>query len=123
MSGLFRAVAAHRHAAPPPAPPPCVVREDERAAVSLARPNISEGLVAYALRQRFADRREQRLRRSPMPHRLQFQMIAVFILMRRYAAKHFVALKKRVERLEVADRFRGKRPPHVLAHEAPEPFA
>ena len=43
--------------------------------------------------------------------------------MRRYATKHFVTLKKRVERLEVADRFRRERPPHVLAHEAPEPFA
>ena len=58
MGGLLRAVAAHCHAAPPPAAPPCMVREDERAAVSLARPNVSEGLVAYALRQRFADRRQ-----------------------------------------------------------------
>jgi len=58
MGGLLGSIAAHRHAAPPPAPPPCMVCEDKRAAVSLARPNVGEGLVAHASRERFADRQQ-----------------------------------------------------------------
>jgi hypothetical protein len=58
MGGLFGAIAAYRHAAPTPPPPPDAVGEDESAAVSLARPDVSEVLVTHASRQRLADRQQ-----------------------------------------------------------------
>ena len=85
MSGLLGAIAAHRHAAPPSRPPAGAVGEDQSAAVSLARPDVGEVLVAHASRQGFADRQQQGFRRSPAPRRLQLQTIAVAVLMRRYA--------------------------------------
>ena len=93
MGRLFGAIAAHRHAAPPSAPSPCMVREDERAALSFTRPDVGEVLVAHASRQRFADRQQERFGRSPPPRRLQLQTIAVCIRTRRYATEHFVTLR------------------------------
>ena len=62
MRGLLGAIAAHRHAAPPSPPPPCVVGEDQSAAVSLARPDVGEVLIAHASRQRLADRQPVKIR-------------------------------------------------------------
>ena len=55
MSGLFGAIAAHRHAAPPSGAPSSSVREDQGADVSLARPDVGEVLVTNTFRQRLAD--------------------------------------------------------------------
>jgi hypothetical protein len=49
--------------------------------------------------------------------------MAVSILIHRYSAEHFVTLRKRIERLNFADGFWRERPAHVMANEAPEPFA
>ena len=77
VRGLFGAIAADRHAAPPSRPSPGTVGEDERAALSLAGSDVGEVLVAHAPRQRFADRQQQGLGRSPAAHRLQLQATAV----------------------------------------------
>lgn len=90
VRGLFGSIAAHRHAAPPSAAFSRAVGEDQSADVPLARPDVGEILVTDAPRHRFADRQQQRFRRSPEPHRSQFRAIAVGT--QRYAAEHFIAL-------------------------------
>ena len=61
VRGLLGAIAADRHAAPPSPAPSRVVDEHQRAAMSFARPHVSEILLAHELRQRLADRQQQGL--------------------------------------------------------------
>jgi acyl-CoA synthetase (AMP-forming)/AMP-acid ligase II len=81
VSGLFGAIAADRHAAPSSRPPACTVGEHQRAAMSLTGFDVGEIFLARELRQGFADRQQQRFRRSPAPHHSQFQAIAVAMAM------------------------------------------
>src|SRR3984957_19211070 len=74
--GLFGAIAADRHAAPPSCPPSGMVGERQGAGVSLACFHVGEIFLTDEFSQRFADRQQQRFRRSPAPHRQQFKASA-----------------------------------------------
>src|SRR5262249_5636461 len=76
VRSLLGAIAADRHAAPSSRPPPRAVGKHQRAAMSLARFDVGEVFFTHKLRQRLADRQQQRLRRSPAPHHLQLEAIA-----------------------------------------------
>lgn len=123
MSRLLGAIAAGRHAAPASQAPPCVVGKDQGAAVSLARLDIGEVLVAHASGQRLSDRRQEGLGRSPSVHRFKLQASAAAVATLDDLTKPFLAGEKLVQRLEVVDRSRRQRAAHMLAYESPEPFA
>ena len=123
MSRLLGAIAAHRHAAPPSQAPPCVVGEDQRATVSLARSDTGEVLVAHASRQRLGDRRQQKLGRSPAPRRFKLEKSAAAAATLRHLAEPFVAREELVQGREFVDRLGRERPPHMLAHKTSEPLA
>src|SRR5262249_12746387 len=77
MGCLFGAIAARRHTAPSSSAPSGAIDEQECAAKALAGLHVGEILLAHEPGQRFANRQQQRLRRSPAPQRLQRQAIAL----------------------------------------------
>src|SRR5262249_33839688 len=78
---LLGAVAAHRHVAPPSCPPAGMVREPQSAVMALARLDVGKVFVTNELRQHFADRQKQRLRRSPAPDHAKVQRLTLAIMM------------------------------------------
>ena len=91
--------------------------------MSLARFHVGEIFFTYELGQRFADRQQQGFRRSPAPHRPQFQAIALAVAMPRYLAERFVAFQERVQRTQFVECLGRKRLAHMLANEPSEPLA
>jgi hypothetical protein len=65
MRHLFGAIAADRHATPSSCAAPRPVGEYERAAMSLECSRGGEVLFTHEPRQSFADRQQEKLRRSP----------------------------------------------------------
>src|ERR1700733_7568309 len=122
MSRLLGAIAADRHAAPAPRAPCRVVGKQQRAATSFARFNVGKIFLADELRQLFADRQQQRFRRSPAARLMQFQAIAVGVMMTMDLAERFIAREKFVEGIKLAQRALRKRLAHVLADKAAAPF-
>src|SRR6202022_878399 len=122
MRGLFGAVATNRHAAPSSRPSPRVVREDQRAAMSLARLRVGEVFFAHELRQRLADRQQQGFRGSPAPHHSQFQATAIAVVMSRYLAVRFVTLQEPIQGTQFVERLGPERPARMLSNEASEPL-
>ena len=120
---LLGAIAADRHAAPSSRAPACMVGEHQRAAMPLTRFHIGEILLTHELRQRFADRQQERLGGSPATRHPEFQAITVAMAMPRYLIERFVTLQEPVERSQFMERLRRQRPPDVLANEASEPLA
>src|ERR1700733_11270158 len=123
MSRLLGAVAADRHAAPAPRAPCGVVGKQQRAATSFARFHVGKIFLADELRQLFADRQQQRFRRSPAARPMQFQAFAVVVMMPMDPAKTLVACEQSVQGIELAQCVRRKPLAHVLADKASAPFA
>jgi hypothetical protein len=98
VRGLFGAIAADRHAAPSSRSPARMIGKQQRTALSFAGSHAGEIFLTHEFRQRFADRQEQRFRRSPAPHHSQFQAIAIAVVMPCYLVEHFVALQEPVQR-------------------------
>src|SRR3984885_8169909 len=104
MSRLLGAVAADRHAAPAPRAPCGVVGKQQRAANSFARFHVGKIFLADELRQPLADRQQQRFRRSPTARLMQFQAVAVGVMMTMDLAERFIAREQFVEGIKLAQR-------------------
>src|SRR5215813_8618908 len=123
VRSLLGAIAADLHAAPPSPPPSRMVGEHQRAAMSLTGFDVGEVFFTHKLRQRLADRQQQRVRRSPAPHHLQLEAIAAVMAISRYPAERLVTRQEPVQRLEFVQRLRRERPAHMLMNEGSEPLA
>jgi hypothetical protein len=96
MGNLFRAVAADRHAAPPAGAAARVIGKCQSAGRALARFYIREVFLAHELRQRFSDRQQQRLGRSPTAHPLELQTAGAFSIAGHDACESFITFEQPV---------------------------
>src|SRR5579859_731370 len=97
---LFGPIAAERHAAPAPRMALRMIGEGQRAGGAFAMFDVGEVFAADKLRQRFADRQQQGVRRAPAAGRAQGR--PAFLQLD--TAERLVAFEQTIERRQFVER-------------------
>jgi hypothetical protein len=121
IGGLFRAIAADRHAAPATGVAAGMVGEQQGARRSFASLDVREVLIADKFRKGCTDRLQQRLGGSPAPRRVQSEG-PIATTLKRDLGEGFIASKKAIQWFKVLQVIGAQGFSSPAFNKAPEPF-